>query len=123
MERQVAQGRINYLGFSFHDEYDIFKEIIDAYDNWTFCQVHYNYMDTEYQAGHRGVEYAAGKGLGVIVMEPLRGGQLAKAPPEPVARAWETSSEKRSPVEWALRWLWNQPEISLVLSGMSAMEQ
>ncbi len=90
LERQVAQGRIDYLGFSFHDEYDIFKEIIDAYDNWTFCQVHYNYMDTEYQAGRRGVEYAAGKGLGVIVMEPLRGGQLAKKPPEPVARAWET---------------------------------
>ena len=123
MERQVAKGRIGYLGFSFHDEYDIFKQIIDAYDNWTFCQVHYNYMDVEYRAGRRGVEYAMGKGLGIIVMEPLRGGQLAKKPPEPVARVWETAQEKRSHVEWALSWVWNYPEISLLLSGMSTMEQ
>ena len=123
MEQKVHEGRLGRLGFSFHDDYDMFKEIIDSYDNWSFCQLHHNYMDVDYQAGRRGVEYAASKGLGIIIMEPLRGGQLAKTPPTPVAKVWANASERRSPVEWALRWLWNYPEISLVLSGMSAMEQ
>ncbi len=123
MEDQVRAGRLGHLGFSFHDDYDLFKEIVDAYDNWTFCQVHFNYMDVDYQAGRRGVEYAARKGLGVIIMEPLRGGQLARNPPEPVARVWSTDRKQRSSVEWAFRWLWDYPEISLIISGMSATEQ
>ncbi len=123
MERMIAEGRVGHIGFSFHDDYDLFKEIVDAYDNWTFCQVHFNYMDIDYQAGRRGVEYAAKKGLGIIVMEPLRGGQLARKPPEAVGKVWESTAEKSSPIEWAFRWVWSYPEISLLLSGMSSMEQ
>ena len=123
MEQQVRLGRVAHLGFSFHDDFDIFKEIANSYDNWTFCQLHFNYMDVDYQAGRRGVEYASNKGLGIIIMEPLRGGQLARKPPKPVAMAWKDAGIERSPVEWAFRWLWNHPEISLVLSGMSSMDQ
>ena len=123
LEKQMARGRFDYLGFSFHDTYDTFKGIVDAYDNWTFCQVLYNYMDVAYQAGRRGVEYAAGKGLGLVVMEPLRGGQLSQEPPPQIAKIFESDKQKRRPVEWSLLWVWNQPEISVALSGMSKMEQ
>lgn len=122
-ENKMAQGIIGNLGFSFHDDYATFKEIVDYYDQWTFCQVQYNYLDKDQQAGRKGVEYAAGKGLAVIIMEPLRGGQLAKEPPPAVAKVWGDAAKKHSHVEWALKWLWNQPEISIVLSGMSEMEQ
>jgi predicted aldo/keto reductase-like oxidoreductase len=123
VESKIAKGQIGYLGFSFHDEYDVFKEIVDAYDNWTFCQIQYNYMDIKNQAGRRGLRYAAGKGLAVVIMEPIRGGILAKEPSPPVAKVWQTAPGNRSQAEWALQWLWNQPEVSVVLSGMSTMEQ
>ena len=123
LESKVAKGQLEYLGFSFHDELDYFKKVVDAYDNWTFCQVHFNYMDVDYQAGRRGIEYAAARNLAVFIMEPLRGGQLARKPPEKVARVWESAKTKRSPVEWALRWVWSYPEVSMVLSGMSTMAQ
>lgn len=123
-EKQMAQGKIGRLGFSFHDTFDVFKEIVDSYDNWVLAQVLYNYMDETEQAGRKGVEYAAGKGLAVVVMEPLRGGKLAKdPPPDPVARVINNAKRKMRGVEWALHWVWNQPEISMALSGMSTMAQ
>ncbi|MGA3160663.1 MAG: aldo/keto reductase [Terracidiphilus sp.] len=121
-EAALADGRIGYLGFSFHDEYEAFEEIVNGSDNWSFCQIQYNYMDTENQAGTRGLKLAASKGLAVVVMEPLMGGRLAD-PPQDVRDAMESFSLHRSPAEWALQWLWDQPEVSVVLSGMSTMTQ
>ena len=121
-EGAIADGRFDYLSFSFHDNFEAFKQIVDDYDNWALAQVQYNYMDVDHQAGRRGVEYAANKGLAVVVMEPIRGGRLAKAP-GPVAEVWESATQKRSPAEWALLWVWNQPEVSVALSGMSTMKQ
>jgi hypothetical protein len=118
----IADGRIRHLGFSFHDDYLAFEEIVNATDLWSFCQIQYNYMDTENQAGVRGLKLAAAKGLAVVVMEPLLGGRLAD-PPKDVREAMQSFPIQRSPAEWALQWLWDQPEVSVVLSGMSANSQ
>ncbi|HOE35191.1 MAG: aldo/keto reductase [Chloroflexi bacterium] len=123
-ERKMAEGKFHYLGFSFHDTYEVFEDILNGYDNWTFCQIQYNYMDVNYQAGQKGLRAAANKGLAVVVMEPLRGGRLAKNPPPPsVAEVFARSGRDWTPANWALQWVWNQPEVSLLLSGMSTMEQ
>ncbi len=121
-ERQVRSGRIGHLGFSCHDRLPGLKHIVDDYDGWAMVQVQYNYMDVENQAGTEGVRYAASKGLGVVVMEPLLGGRLAN-PPSGVQGVFDRAPVRRAPAEWALRWLWDQPEVSTALSGMSTFLQ
>ena len=121
-EQAQADGRIGCLGFSFHDDYEAFAEIVNGYERWTFCQVQYNYMDIETQAGSKGVALAASKGLAVVVMEPLLGGRLVDPPPT-VGELFDGCKVRRSAADWALQWVWDQPEVSVVLSGMSSMEQ
>jgi predicted aldo/keto reductase-like oxidoreductase len=117
-----ARGKIRFAGFSFHDQGAAFAPIVDAYD-WDLCQIQYNYMDVEYQAGAAGLAYAADRGLAVVVMEPLKGGRLAGPVPATIKTLWETAPVRRAPVEWALRFVWDDSRVSLLLSGMSAMEQ
>jgi uncharacterized protein len=119
-EAAVKDGRIGYIGFSFHDKADVFRRIVDGYGGWSVCQVQYNYMDTENQAGTAGVTYAASKGLAVVVMEPLLGGRLA-APPRAAAEIFRASDRGWAPAEWALQWVWDQAEVSTALSGMKSM--
>ncbi len=121
LEKARADGRIGPVGFSFHDRADVLKEILDYYSGWSLCQIQYNFVNEDVQAGTPGLEYAAGKGLAVVIMEPLFGGTLA-APPEPVQKIWDEAPGRPSPVDMALRWLWNKPEVSVVLSGMTTLE-
>ena len=114
-----AAGQIGQVGFSYHGNTEMFCRILDAYD-WDFCQIQYNYLDEHSQAGRRGLQYAHGKGIPVIIMEPLRGGKLVNLLPEKAKRLFAEHPVKRTPAEWGLRWLWNQPEVTVVLSGMNS---
>lgn len=118
LEQAKKDGRIVNAGFSFHGDKDSFKRIIDDHD-WEFCQIQYNYLDEQNQAGKEGLQYAASKDLGVIIMEPLRGGNLTGKIPASVQAIWDEADTKRTPAEWALRWIWNHPEVTIVLSGMN----
>lgn len=119
LDRALADRRIVNAGFSFHGASEDFRRIVDACP-WTFCQIQYNYLDEYLQAGTAGLEYAASKDMGVIVMEPLRGGNLGlPTPPSAIGEIWDESEQKRSPTEWALRWIWDHPEVTVVLSGMN----
>jgi len=122
LDQIQSDGRVRSVGFSFHDDVRIFKEIVDSYD-WMLCQIQYNYYDEDYQAGREGLTYAVSKGLGVVVMEPLRGGKLTSPIPEEIQALWDSAEVKRTPAEWGLRWVWNHSEVSVVLSGMSSMNQ
>ena len=122
LEKAQQAGKIGPLGFSYHDSFDLFKEIVDAYPGWRLAQIQYNYANETVQAGTRGLAYGAAKGLAMVIMEPLLGGCLATPPPA-VADIFRQAQPQRSPVEWALQWLWHKPEVAVVLSGMGAMAQ
>lgn len=122
-ENKKNKGSIHHIGFSFHDQYPVFKKIVNDYKNWEFCLIMYNYMDTRYQAGTKGLRFALKNNIDVVVMEPIRGGQLAKEPPEEIKKLWDTFRVKRSYADGALQWVWNHKDISLVLSGMTTLQQ
>jgi len=114
-------GAIGQIGFSYHGNSDMFCRLIDAYD-WDICLIQYNYMDEHSQAGRRGLYHANSKGIPVVIMEPLRGGKLVTRLPEKAKQIFEDYKIKRTPAQWAFRWLWNQPEVTVVLSGMNSDE-
>ncbi len=121
-ENAVRDGRIGHIGFSFHDGYPAFEKIVDGYSGWELCQIQYNYMDTENQAGTKGLRYAAAKGLAVVIMEPLLGGRLAN-PPAAVAEILAGDAKGRTAADLALQWVWDQPEAATALSGMGSLAQ
>lgn len=122
LDKKKAEGIVRHPCFSFHGEAKDFLRICDEYD-WTYAQIQYNYMDVDFQAGYEGLKYAAEKGIGVIVMEPLKGGKLGQNIPDEMTRVFNESPVKKSPADWALRYVWNEPGVSSVLSGMNTMEQ
>ena len=113
-------GKIRNIGFSYHGHTEVFCNLIDVYD-WDFCQIQYNYMDEHSQAGRKGLQYAAKKGIPVIIMEPLRGGRLVSMLPNEAKKIFSSAAPDRTPAEWAFRWLYNQPEVTCVLSGMNSL--
>ncbi|SDB05472.1 aldo/keto reductase [Eubacterium oxidoreducens] len=119
--QKKESGQIRNIGFSYHGGKEEFIKIIDAYD-WEFCMIQYNYFDEHKQAGRSGLEYAHAKGLPVMIMEPLRGGKLVTKLPQKVYETFREADANRSPAEWALRWVWNHKEVTVVLSGMNSMQ-
>ena len=121
IEEKKASGQIRQVGFSYHGGSDMFCKLVDAYD-WDFCQIQYNYLDEHSQAGRKGLHHAHARGIPVIIMEPLRGGKLVTMLPEKGKQIIAAHEPHRAPAEWAFRWLWDQPEVTVVLSGMNTME-
>jgi predicted aldo/keto reductase-like oxidoreductase len=121
IEEKKQKGQIKNTGFSYHGGREEFIKLVDIYD-WEFCMIQYNYLDENNQAGKSGLQYAAAKGLPVMVMEPLRGGKLVTKLPKEVNEVWNKAHVRRSPAEWAFRWIWNHPEVTVVLSGMNSQE-
>lgn len=121
LEEKKANGQIRQVGFSYHGGTEPFIKLVDAY-NWDFCMIQYNYMDENSQAGKRGLKYAKSKGLPVMIMEPLRGGKLVNNLPDDVKKMFNSYDKKHTPAQWAFKWLWNQPEVCVVLSGMNSEE-
>lgn len=121
IREKKERGAIRQIGFSYHGNTESFCKVVDAYD-WDFCQIQYNYLDEHAQAGRKGLYHAAAKGIPVIIMEPLRGGKLVNNLPEKAKQLFTEHPKNYSPAEWAFRWLWNQPEVTCVLSGMNSME-
>jgi predicted aldo/keto reductase-like oxidoreductase len=122
LDKKKAEGKIRFPAFSFHGKAEDFIKICNEYD-WAYAQIQYNYMDIDFQAGYKGLKYAADKGIGIIVMEPLKGGKLANKLPAEMMSVFNASGIKRSPAEWALRYVWNETGVSSLLSGMNSMEQ
>jgi len=122
LQKAREKGKIRYICFSFHDSLDVFKNIIDSFD-WDMCQIQLNIMDMYEQAGVEGLKYAGSKNIPVNIMEPLKGGKLAKSVTPEIEAIWNEADVKRSPIEWAFRWLYNFPEIAVILSGVSNLEQ
>ena len=121
IQDKKRSGAIRNIGFSYHGDTDNFLKILDDYD-WDFCQIQYNYLDEVAQAGKVGLQAAAAKGIAVMIMEPLRGGKLVNMLPEAAKKAMAESDRGWGPAEWGLRWLYNQPEVTVVLSGMNSLE-
>ena len=121
IKEKKESGAIRQIGFSYHGNSESFCKVVDAYD-WDFCQIQYNYLDEHAQAGRKGLHHAAAKGIPVIIMEPLRGGKLVSNLPEKAKQLFAEHPKNYSPAEWAFRWLWNQPEVTCMLSGMNSME-
>ncbi len=119
--QKKASGQIRQIGFSYHGNCEMFCRLVDAYD-WDFCMIQYNYMDEHSQAGRRGLKYANSKGIPVFVMEPLRGGKLTNNLPEQAKRIFSEYKTKHTPAQWSFRWLWSQPQVTVVLSGMNSKE-
>ncbi len=121
IKEKMASGAIRQIGFSYHGNSSMFCQLVDAYD-WDFCMIQYNYLDEHSQAGRTGLQHAHAKGLPVMIMEPLRGGKLVKNLPDKATKLFNNFPIKRSPAEWSFRWLWDQPEVTCVLSGMNSLE-
>lgn len=122
LDAALKDGRIRHAGFSFHDDYPLFEEVVQAYD-WTFCQIQLNYMDEAVQAGVKGLKFAARRGLAVVAMEPLRGGSLVKPLPADIQSLWDGAPVRRPLVEWAFRWVWNHPEVNVLLTSVNEPRQ
>ena len=122
-EAAIAEGRLDWLGFSFHDDYQTLRSVLEAYDNWSLCRFQYSFMDVDHHPGVGGIKYAYDKGLAVVITKPLKGGRLTRKFPESVKKIWAESTPKRSPAEWGLCWVWNHPEIATAVSDMSSLAQ